>query len=455
MKLFVLTNPLHVGDNNQILGTAKAIQETLEFETELVSIAETEFSLDSYQDNDLILVAGDHGLRLAEKLKIENSKATILMTGHLYFPEFQTMTHWPDFVALPESALSEHAETTIREHSQLIITKGVAHNVDEDSVFTEAIDFKHPKSTFKEPAKGSLQIGIVLGGDAPNEEGNWQLFSEEDAKKQATLIANRIKAHPEFSNESVVLITNCPRTGKYDALTQQEREPNPHTTSKLDPVSLAFFSALRAELPLNDNLEFHSFQFAQKPSAYKPMMQQMLSHPRSMWFVPAESTSMVTESSLLKTQGIEVFVYYPASTNAAHRAHVNDCLKMGLLSDVTDFSKNEKSERSLELASKTIASTVVETPLMRSKSQTRLSFRDLLVPTLVTLTTTTLETIAVCAVMSYASQALGREELTTRDHLQNASLAVLLTRTASWLMSSKKEPNQQGSHPQIDKRVTL
>ena len=179
-------------------------------------------------------------------------------------------------------------------------------------------------------------------------------FSEDDARKQANKIVSYVNSY--FGGDAkhvAVMITNGPRTGKHDAQTGVLRTPDPHRSACIDPVSQAFLAVLEAHFP--GQLFFYDFQFGQ-PSAYLPMMARTARAERALWFVPAESSSMVTESSYLSTKGIPAIVYTPRSANEMHLALVEDSRRYGivsLLEHPTDLPYREQPK--IQLASAQIA----------------------------------------------------------------------------------------------------
>lgn len=91
--------------------------------------------------------------------------------------------------------------------------------------------------------------------------------------------------------------------------------------------------------------------------AYLPMMARTADAKRALWFVPAESSSMVTESSYLSTKGIPAIVYTPRSANEMHLALVEESRHSGivsLLENSPDVPYREQPK--IQLASTQIAS---------------------------------------------------------------------------------------------------
>jgi len=143
MKIYVLTNPDFVGDNNQLIGIQLAIQARLkDQQCEFQHIKEADFNVDLLVNEDFVFVSGSHGLLLAEAIKQHDLNHQVLWSGHQYFSEFSLIQHLPDIIALPETALSENEKTALMEKTKLIITAGVAHCVNDNTVEKDHAIFK-------------------------------------------------------------------------------------------------------------------------------------------------------------------------------------------------------------------------------------------------------------------------------------------------------------------------
>lgn len=332
MKIFLLTNPNFVGDNNQLIGIQLAIQAKLKNQQcEFQQIKEADFNVELLVNKDFVFVSGSHGLLLAEAIKRHHSNHQVLWSGHQYFSEFSSIQHLPDIVALPETALSENQKTELMKRTKLIITSGVAHCINDNTVDEAHANFERklpPHSQFPK------QVGIILAGDAPEPNGQMKYFTEDNAKDQAALIATYLITNEYHQIDTAIMITNGPRTGKYSSDTGSIRNPEPHHNNLTDPVSEAFIETFR-KMVVHSEIFFYDFQF-DRPSAYKPMIKQVAESRTGLWIVPSESTSMVTESSYLLEKGQSVVIYHPSSENSVHLAHFTDILTHGFALDIHD-----------------------------------------------------------------------------------------------------------------------
>lgn len=334
MKIYLLTNPHFVGDNNQLIGIQLAIQANLKDQyCEFQRIKEADFTVDLLVNGDYVFVSGSHGLLLAEVIKRHNPNHQILWSGHQYFSEFSSVQHLPDIVALPETALSDSQKTELMEKTTLIITSGVAHCVNDNTVEEDHANFKGQlPSHFQYPK----QVGIILAGDAPEPNGQMKYFTEDDARKQASHIAAYLITNDYNQIDTAIMVTNGPRTGKHILDTGSVRDPDPHRSGQIDPVSKAFIETFRGMIG-HSQMFFYDFQFDELkngPSAYKPMIKQVANSQSGLWFVPSESTSMVTESSFLLEKKKIVVIYHPSSENSAHLVHSKDSVAHGFALDI-------------------------------------------------------------------------------------------------------------------------
>ncbi|QDP71455.1 hypothetical protein FOG18_02115 [Legionella israelensis] len=355
MKIFLLTNTNFVGDNNQLKGIQLAIQTKLKEQCEFQQIEESEFDVNSLGEKDIVLVSGSHGLIIADQIKQSKPGTKIVWSGHQYFDEFNSIKYFPDIVALPGTALLEIDKTEIKKRAKLIVTAGVSHCVNDQTVTEDHAKFK---GDLPEHAQYPKQVGIILAGDAPTAEGKMMFFTEENARKQAVIISSRLKAKGYDTTDTAIMITNGPRTGKHNPDTGNVHNPEPHRSGEVDASSKAFLDAINEEMS-QSQVFFYDFQFADLkngPSAYKPMIKQVADSQTGLWFVPSESTSMVTESSFFLEKGIPVVIYHPSSENPAHLAHAKDAVNQRFAVDVAnEVISFEISKGKMESAATKIA----------------------------------------------------------------------------------------------------
>lgn len=354
-RITILYNDDFLGDKNQSRGVSKSLSNLLRKkgqEVENEETKESEFQFEKTQkEKQIIITSGVHGFLKATEIKEIDEKSYIIWTGHQHFKELDTITHFPDIIALPKDTLSAEQETRFNKHCTFIRMHGVPHTVDEETVKDKAEKF-----TGEIPdLRNKLVVGIMLAGDAPDELGDPKFFTQEDAINKAHAIVANLSQQKKLHEDTLFLITNGPRTGKYDHAATTELNPNPHRAGAVDAVSSTFISGLKKQLTekgLDESqVYFYDFQFADLkngPSAYLPIMNAVCEHSGIFYF-PSESTSMVTESEYVTSHGGEVIVYRPLSENKNHESHLNDCFSQGLIDVLLpDGSLKESAERQIQ-----------------------------------------------------------------------------------------------------------
>lgn len=320
-RLILLSNPNFAGDNNQLQGISLSVAS----EMEKLIISEAEFDVSILQAQDVIIIVGSHGLNFIRDIKTAQPKSLLIWVGHQWFAEFGELSIWPDVIAIPKSAYRDEIGEGIPDDTMLILTDGVAHCVNDETVMAEAMKFQPTLPSYEQFTNC---VGVIIAGDAPTPAGLMKCFCPEEARSQAQFIAAHIKANGLGQERTAILILNGPRTGKHDPRNGVLISPDPHRTGLVDDSSQAFVDAFNAIFP--NQVFFYDFQFGQS-SAYKPVMNRVRQATQGAWYVPAESSSMVTESTYLSANEIPVFVYSPSSANETHLALVKEAENSGLI----------------------------------------------------------------------------------------------------------------------------
>lgn len=356
MKVIALLNKSFAGDNNQVQGIIASFKSIHSPTPDIILLDESELNIDALESGTVIVAAGDHGLIAIDGIKARHPEIHALWSGHQVFDTFHSITHWPDVTALPKTAVTEEDSAFIAQHkTRLELTDGVAHNVNQQTINDDLAKF-----TGILPAgdQYTTHIGIILAGDAPTASGEMRFFGPDDARAQAKTIANHIQSHALWHEKTAIMVTNGPRTGKHDITTKEICSPDPHRSNMVDASSHAFLDELAQQLSTAPGqICFYDFQFATLPSAYKPMMHVLAQSPQAAWFVPCESTSMVSESTWLVEQGVNVIVYHPGSENEAHLRHTEDYVRQGIVADINNpiAAKDQKRDKPVLSASRQIA----------------------------------------------------------------------------------------------------
>lgn len=362
--IHVLLNEEYKGDDSQAKAVGKSLKAMLEAshsETELVEVLEEELNLGNTEDEKHYVVsAGEHGLVKVNDLKAAGINALFINSAHMYFDLMSSLPQLPDVLALPKGVLTEEQRESLNKKTRLVETFGVPHEVNEAALTIAKFD--EQTDAFLAQREFTNIVGIMLAGDAPD-GAEMRYFTPDEAKEKAALVYQSTKEHYQKSDKSLdentlFVVTNGPRTGKHDYEEKTLLEPNPHKTEDtVDAVSFAFIHALR-QLMETDGLNpaqllFQDFKYGQ-PSAYHPMLRILIDR-EGLYFVPSESTSMVTEASYPASQGVTVIAYRPGSENPSHTAHLEQCYDMGVLA-ILD-SNAELKEKKLSESSDLVEAT--------------------------------------------------------------------------------------------------
>lgn len=337
IKLHLLTNPKFLGDKNQSLGIKNAFEQindgreiqTQEWnDSDAKQLNNLQAEIESTPNiQHIILSAGDHGLKSLEKLNFNKPNVLSVWSAHQPFPEIKTSMNKINIMALPKHAIDSSFRQNLPKEIELVETIGVAHNVSKKELGEAYTAWQTQQ---KNPIKKSHHyIGVILGGDAPDSKGKIKYFSAEESK----LLAQAVSVMAKTSN-SHILITNGPRTGKFNSKNQEEQ--GLHTGKKIDETSQSFINELEKN---NISYQFFDFVFGQ-PSAYKPILGVLAKDKNNIAVVTGESTSMVTEmSECLNTKFIIANV---GSMNDVHHAHVLSVKESGIASFIhLDVAKNK------------------------------------------------------------------------------------------------------------------
>lgn len=292
-------------------------------------------------------------IRKIEGLIQQTQEPIILLSGHTFGPVvFKQITQslsskkrqqlitcltahqlwkgWEDlsrknvnFVALPRHIFLENPGakeyfSATKEDSDkpyLIQTIGVSHSLSS----------KTTKETFQQHQTGSLRpwsekkrpLLVVLGGDVQNKDGTWHLYSTEETKKLADLVALFMKEY----NIDYVIITNGPRTGRIDSHTKSQDATSGY--HHLDPVTLAFSKALEEK---GISFQLENFVFGQ-PSQF-PVLLGLLQKTGGLALIPGESTSMISQAIDCLPHG-HIMIFNHSAMGSVHQHHVKSERKAG------------------------------------------------------------------------------------------------------------------------------
>jgi len=311
MKEIVIICLLHTGaagDNENVLGTAKALQNKLHINgTNVIRLdvepqtRESQISavVQGHKANDFIILGsgqkGYHSLIAIKQLNL-GKKIYANWCGHQFF-DFLTepTTSLLNSVALPASSLKpwmKHNFKTLRV--KLKETEGVPHNT-----YGHDLEFEYLEAKNKITSANSYLL-VILPGDAElpevkdkTEKERFKYFKVKEAENLAEYIAQIAKESKQF-----VIVTNGHRTGRRDPNTG--REVNKHyAIDPIDPVSQAFCNRLETRLSAKkQGFQFFDFKIhdgGRIESNYKALLYLVKITDNSVVYIPGESTSRISE----------------------------------------------------------------------------------------------------------------------------------------------------------------
>ena len=170
---------------------------------------------------------------------------------------------------------------------------------------------------------------VLLGGDTQNADGKtWSYYSTKEAEKLAKFVANRAKR-----DHLNILITNGPRTGKFDPLSQKETKA--HREGIVDLVTQKFIETLKNEHVSDAQFQLFDFQF-DKPSDFNRLIGALRAHPGSQVFIDGGSTSVVSQAIANFAGKVPIAVYQHQAMGPTHIEHVKQEYNVGRVALLTE-----------------------------------------------------------------------------------------------------------------------
>ncbi len=319
LNIYCVIDGKHLGDDGNAIGIAQSLNahylsEQSAVSLQMVSLAQLPEYFDPTQTH-LVIAAGAHhlpGLIDFSHTHGHLDAVTTLWSSHQTCDMLPSALNSIDFLALPRHAItpSLHADCA-QSRTTLISTLGVAHNVSLMQLDQQASEWldKIPRHL------GYLVV--VLGGDAPAGDQQPQLFTTEYAYRlgqHTAQIAQEKNLH--------LLVTNGPRTGQHNPVSFAPL-PVHQLNSKLDLVTQAYLSGTEHTSQGSDSLlSLYNFTFGQ-PSAFLALLGTARQHANSLYYLPGESTSMISQAVDLLTHN-SLVVYDTPAMNPQHSAFVDD-----------------------------------------------------------------------------------------------------------------------------------
>lgn len=336
LHVYYWTQPENRGDRNQVLGLIHSIREVYsEGRVQEIEFSSSRFSLRQFKnkvkeqvsrkalkssntDSFLFLGAGTGGVNALQKVA-DIPALKLVYLSHQLTPQAMSVLGKADLWIVPEHAVnSEFLKEAAQTRTQVIQTIGGLHNLKQHDL---KVSFQQHQKDFPPTHK---YVGIVLGGDAQLPNGKVQYFTSAEARKLAAWIAKR----PQSKN-SMILVVNSPRTGRYNLETGRPYLRS-HRDGKPDLVTQSFMAELCMHIPAN-RVQLFDFQY-NKPSAYKALLGAIQRYSGEL-YVPGDSTSMVSEATEMLPG--RVTVYEDGAMSEVHHAHIKSEFESGRIHHLT------------------------------------------------------------------------------------------------------------------------
>lgn len=292
-NIALIKNYKNVGDCAQIDGVADSVSKYFIQNSAQLNTTEVDINnLSNPVHNSIVILAGLCGLNLlsAHSNQIDENSMIVCLT-HQWYEEIEslikhTQNHYGlDIIAIPSHALHQGIRNLFSDsYTTLVITNGVCHNVSSKDIIREYNLFK---DLFPFDDNNKL-IAIVLPGDSLNPDNTWLFFTAEEAERIANHMVSYLNS-PENQNSNLI-VTNGPRTGKHNPATGEENF-DAHRNGSLDSVTARFMGIIGNSVR---NLLF-DFQYGVK-GQFMATLGALQKSSRSELYLPGESTSMISEA---------------------------------------------------------------------------------------------------------------------------------------------------------------
>ena len=320
----------HTGDQNQAHGVVRAYKHFVKHTTTQEFDVGQENQLSLFVQNNthkkpIVLGLGEKTVSSFSKLlPLENT--TTIHLCHMVTVYHEDLLKKVALVAVPKHALETPLANILKSFPEKIIkTNGVAHNRN-----AKEIDQRYLAAPELIP-KHAFYLAVILGGDAPTPENNIRLFTATQARTLAQYVA---KVH----HKRHVLITNGPRTGKYDPSTFEEIK-TAHRTGEKDFITQAFIDELIKGDVSAEHFTLFDFQFNSVSDHMMDILFGAIRATSSEILLPAESTSLISEAIDVLSSNSTI-VYETTSMNKIHKAHIGIEFKEGRIRLLSkDFNK--------------------------------------------------------------------------------------------------------------------
>ena len=317
-KLYLIANPLNVGEVDQVKGVEKALAElssqhiACEFlnAKDIRKNAQTISKELKANQRIMVVGAGEEGAQNIQALP-SHPNLIVCLTSHMLLQAHKNpaLLEKVDFIALPSHVPFKDKANV---GSKLIETIGVSHNRTPQG----------PTQTYQKHKRElplcTGYLGVILGGDAPAPESGIKRFTKEDAVNLANDVAALAK-----KTKACVLVLNGPRTGKYDK--HQKEIVSVPRKGYSDPITTFFVQTLEERGIHATLFDFQhktpdNMKWVRPYDTFDLVVGALRLYP-GVLLVPGDSTSMISEAIDVLTPS-KVLIYRNSAMNAIHEAHV-------------------------------------------------------------------------------------------------------------------------------------
>jgi hypothetical protein len=326
----------HRGDNSNVAGTSfelqKLCKEQLPISCDSYSFKTDDIhALVQFVNNHtnyltIMLLAGEHEIPIIKDIKSKinsENKVYISWSAHQLSNNITELVDYVDSVALPSHVLTKDNHNFFLEGKiKLIETVGVPHDLRKETLEKEYYLWKDTV-----PTSSKYEV-VVLGGDAPDQNGKMHYFSKEEARDFGEYIATH------RNKEAVLLVVNGPRTGKHDPSTGKildshftfDKYNREVINYKLDEVSCAFKGALTNNNLIEDK-DFKFFDFKFYPdrviNAYYGLLGFAIFQTVKKFFIPGDSISTISEVIDFFSNHSSIIIYTHRGMSESHKDFLN------------------------------------------------------------------------------------------------------------------------------------
>ncbi|HQS84445.1 MAG: hypothetical protein B7Y25_05960 [Alphaproteobacteria bacterium 16-39-46] len=344
--IFALTDSRLAGECDQIRGVTYALVQKFQKEKKVPEIRtldlqggedqnKVNFSslVDLPRDNPeaIFISSGVYGIRAFRMLRESyDAKGIFVYISHQIIGneddpssvQLKSLANIVDFIALPHHVfeVSDPLATALKDalkgsKTHLLEVTGVVHNMHAEDIL-KAVE-EHGKTM---PVAEKYML-VILGGDVQNNDGKtWTYYTPQEAEKLAQYVNVQMINDPDL----FVLVTNAPRTGRFDPATG--KDANFHEKGgPLDPVTVAFMKGL------SDKTRVQLYNFEKGALSLFKALLGLIQKKEGVVFGPGESSSMNSQMIDNMSPG-SVTLYTHGAMKEIHKAHVTDEFMAGRVS---------------------------------------------------------------------------------------------------------------------------